>query len=169
MAASSTEPEEGSVPNWRPEKEYLYVSQVALDVINSRNALSGAGSDGLHFSYLQSIFRTGFGREKFRADIEAFWRRIFDYPGAFPPEFWQLFLQPNLTDVGGKCRPVCVRMTWRRLLAAGTMWQLRPRLEERNREAMQFWGRGSRGVEQVALRERASRQGVSSCYGTLMT
>ena len=65
---------------------------MALDVINSRNALSGAGSDGLRFSHLQSIIRTGFGREKSRGGIEASWRRIFDDPGAFPLEFWQIFL-----------------------------------------------------------------------------
>ncbi|CAN0328772.1 unnamed protein product, partial [Scytosiphon promiscuus] len=119
---------------------------------------SGAGSDGLRFSHLQSIIRTGFGREKFGASIEAFWRRIFDDPGAFPPEFWQLFLQSNLTALGGKCRPVCVGMTWRRLLAAGTMRQWRPRLEEINREARQF-GVGVRGgVEQVALRARVHHE-----------
>ena len=70
VAASSTEPEEGSVPNWCPEEGFD--SQVVLDVINSRNALSGAGSDGLRFSHLQSIIRTSFGREKFGAGIEAF-------------------------------------------------------------------------------------------------
>ena len=45
-------------------------------------------------------------------------------------------------------------MTWRRLLAAGTMRQRRPRLEKVNREARQF-GVGVRGgVEQVALSAR---------------
>ena len=115
MAANSTELEEGGVPNWRPEEGFD--SQVALDVINSRNALSGVGSDDLRFLHLQSIIRIGFGRKKFGAGIEAFWRRIFDDPGAFPPEFWRLFLQSNLTAFGEKCRPVCVGMTWRRLLA----------------------------------------------------
>ena len=61
VAASSSDQEEGSVPNWRPEEEFD--PQVTLGVINSRNALSGAGSDGLRFSHLQSIIRTGFGRE----------------------------------------------------------------------------------------------------------
>ncbi len=64
------------------------------------------------------------------AGIEAFWRRIIDDSNAFPPEFWNLFLQSNLTALGEKCRPVCVGMTWRRLIAAGTMRQWRPRLEE---------------------------------------
>ena len=131
---------------------------MALDVINSRNALLGAGSDGLRFSQLQSIIRTGFGREKFRAGIEAFWRRIIDDPNAFQPEFWQLFLQSNLAALGEKCHPVCVGMTWRRLIAAGTMRQWRPRLEEANREARQF-GVGVRGgVEQVALCARVHRE-----------
>ena len=101
--------EEGSVLNWRPKEEFD--PQVAVEVVNSRNALSGAGSDGLHFSHLQSIIRTGFGHEKFGAGIEAFWRRIIDDPNALPPEFWQLFLQSNLTALGEKGRPVCVGMT----------------------------------------------------------
>ena len=58
VAAKSSDQEEGSVPNWRPEEEFD--PQVALEVINSRNALSGARSDGLRFSHLQSIIRTGF-------------------------------------------------------------------------------------------------------------
>ena len=45
VAASSSDPEEGSCPNWRPEKEFH--PQVDFEVINSRSALSGAGSDGL--------------------------------------------------------------------------------------------------------------------------
>ena len=152
VAASSSDQEEGSVPNWRPGE--AFDPHLALEVIKSRNALSGAGSDGLRFSHLQSIIRTGFGREKIGAGIEAFWRRIIDYLNAFPPEFWQLFLQSNLTALGEKCRPVCMGMTWRRLTAAGTMRQWRPRLEDANREARQF-GVGVRGgVEQVALRAR---------------
>ena len=49
-AASLTEPEEGSGPTWRPEGELN--PQLAFEVINSRNALSGAGSDVLRFSHL---------------------------------------------------------------------------------------------------------------------
>ena len=156
VAASSSDQEEGNVPNWRPEEEFD--PQVTLEVINSCNALSGAGSDGLRFSHLQLVIRTGFGRKKFAASIEAFWRRIIDDPNTFPPEFWQLFSQSNLTDLGETCRPVCVGMTWRRLIAAGTMRQWRPRLEEANREAKQF-GVGVRdGVEQVALRARVHHE-----------
>ena len=105
-----------------------------------------------------SIIRTGFGREKFGAGIQAFWRRIIDDSNASPPEFWQPFLQSNLTALGEKCRPVCVGMTWRRLIAAGTMRQWRPRLKEANHEARQF-GVGVRGgVEQVALRARVHHE-----------
>ena len=49
-------------------------------------------------------------------------------------------------------------MTWRRLIAAGTMLQWRPRLDEANREARQF-GVGVRGgVEQVVLRARVHHE-----------
>lgn len=156
VAASATEPEDGSGPAWRPEGEFD--PQVAFEVINSRNALSGAGSDGLRFSHLQSIIRTGFGRENFGTGIEAFWRRIVDDPDAFPSEFWELFLQSNLTALGEKCRPVCVGMTWRRLLAAGTMRQWRPRMEELNIEARQYGVGVAGGVEHVALRARVHHE-----------
>ena len=144
--------EEGSGPKWRPEGEFE--PQVAFEVVNSRNALSGAGSDGLCFSHIQSIIRTDVGREKNGSGIEAFWRGIIDDPSAFPPEFWQLLLQSNLTALGEKYRPVCVGMTWRRLLTAATLRPWRPHLEEINREARQFGVGVQGGVEQVALRAR---------------
>ena len=147
--ASVTEPEEGSGPTWRPEGEFN--PQVAFEVIYSHNILSGAESDGLRFSHLQPIIRTKFGQEYFGAGIEAFSRRMVNEPDAFPPEFWELFLQSNFTALGGKCRPVCVGMTWRRLIAAGTMTEWRPRMEELNLEARQWVG-VSGGVEHVALR-----------------
>ena len=40
--------------------------------------------------------------------MTAFWRKIVDEPDAFPPEFWQLFLQSSLTTLGGKV-PACLR------------------------------------------------------------
>ena len=155
VAANASDSEDGSGPKWRPDGEFD--PQTALEVINSRNALSGAGSDGLRFSHLQSIIRTSFGREKFGAGIEAFWRRTIDDPGALPPEFWQLFLQSNLIALCEKFRPVCVEMTWRRLLASGTMRQWRPRLEVK-REARQFGVGVREGVEQVALRARVHHE-----------
>ena len=85
VAASVSDMEEGSGPKWRPDEEFD--PQVAFEVMNSRNALFGAGSDGLRFSHLQSIIRTGFGREKFGTGIEAFWRRTIDDPSVFPPDF----------------------------------------------------------------------------------
>ena len=44
-----TEAEEGSGPTWRPKGEFN--PQVGFDVVNSRNALSRAGSDDLRFSH----------------------------------------------------------------------------------------------------------------------
>ena len=56
--------------------------------------------------------------------------------------------------IRGKCRPVCVGMTWRRLITAGAMLQWRPRLEEVNREVRQFGVAVPGGVEHVGLRAR---------------
>ena len=156
VAASTSDLEEGSGPNCPPEEEFD--PQVALEVINYRNALSGVGSDGLRCAHFQSMVRTGFGRENSGAGIEAVWRRFIDGPNAFPPEFWQLFLQSNLTALGEKSLLVCLRMTWRRLIAAGTMRQWRPRLEEVYREARQFGVGVQGGVEQVALRARVHHE-----------
>ena len=150
--ASVTEPEEGSGPARRPEVEFN--PHVALEVANSRNALSGAGSDGLRFSHLQSIIGTQFGQQHFGVGIEALWKRMVGEPDAFPPKFWELFLQPNLTARGGKCCPACVEMTWRRLIAAGTMRELRLRMENLNLEARQYRVGVSGGVEHVTLRAR---------------
>ena len=44
-------------------EEEEFDPQVALEVINSQNALSRARNDGLRFSYLQATMRTDFGRE----------------------------------------------------------------------------------------------------------
>ena len=72
VEASGSGSQEGSGPKWRPEGEFD--PQVTLEVINSRNALSGAGRDSLRFFHLQSIIRADFGRENVGAGIEAFWR-----------------------------------------------------------------------------------------------
>ena len=74
LATIPPNPEEGSGPNWRPEKEFD--PQVALKVFNARNALSGAGSDGLRLLHLQSKIRTGFERENLGAGIEASGEKI---------------------------------------------------------------------------------------------
>ena len=129
---SATEGGYGNAPPWRAGDEYA--SEVLLDVINSRSALSGPGNDGQRFSHLQSIIHTDIGREEFGRGMTSFWRRIVDESDTFPPEFWQLLLQSSLTALGGKHRQVCVGMTWRRLITAGAMRQWRPRLEEVNRE-----------------------------------
>ena len=103
VEVSASDSEERSSPKWRPEEELD--PQVTLEVIDSRSALSGAGSDCLSFSHLQSIIRTDFGREKFGAGVEVLWRRIIDDPSALPPEFWRLFLQSNLTAFRRKMQP----------------------------------------------------------------
>ncbi|CAN0339095.1 unnamed protein product, partial [Laminaria digitata] len=71
---------------------------------------------------------------------------------ALPPEFWQLFLQLSLAALGEKCRPVCVGMTWKRLITTRAMRQWRPRLEEVNREVTQFGVAVPGGVEHAGLR-----------------
>ena len=119
VLASATGVEDGQPPSWRPDDEYT--PEVLFDVIGSRSALSGPGNDGQRFAHLQSIIYTAIGREEFGRGMSAFWRRLVDEPDAFPPEFWQLFLQSSLTALGEKCRRVCVGMTWRRLATAGAV------------------------------------------------
>ncbi|MEP5375856.1 MAG: hypothetical protein ABJQ14_08710 [Hyphomicrobiales bacterium] len=68
-AANLTEPEKGSGPTWRPEGKFN--SQVAFEVINSRNERSGAGIDNLRFSHRQSVSRTQFGLDHVVGGIEA--------------------------------------------------------------------------------------------------
>ena len=59
---------------------------MAFEVIDSRNALSGAGSVGMRFSHLQS-YQDPFYQEHFGGGTEAFWRWIVDESDAFSPEF----------------------------------------------------------------------------------
>ena len=125
-----------------------------FDVISSRSALSDPGNDGQRFSHLLSIIHTDIGREEFGKGMTAFWQKIVDEPDAFPPEFWQLFLQSSLTALEGGCRPVCVGITWRRFITAGAMGQCRSRLEEVNRAVRQFGVAETGGVEHVSLRAR---------------
>ena len=83
---------------------------------------------------------------------------MVDEPDAFLPELWELFLQSNLTALGGKCRRVCVGMTWRRLIAAGTMREWSPRMEEPNLEARKYGVELSGGVEHVTLCARTHQK-----------
>ena len=98
VLASTTEGGDGNALPWRPDDEYASV--VLFDVINSRSALSGPGNDGQRFARLKSIIHTDIRREEFERGSTAFWWRIVDKPDAFPPEFWQLFLQSSLTALG---------------------------------------------------------------------
>ena len=117
VLASASEDEDRNAPPWRPDNEYT--SEVFIDVISLASALSGPSKDGQRFAHVQSIIHTDIGREEFGRGMTTFWRRLVDEPDAFPPEFWQLFLQSSLTTLGEKCRLVCVGMTWRRLITAG--------------------------------------------------
>lgn len=82
---SVTEPEDERGPTWRPEGEFN--PRGAFEVINSRNAPSGARSAGLRFAYLQFMTRTQFGQEHFGAGIGSFRGRIVDGHDAFPTGF----------------------------------------------------------------------------------
>lgn len=55
VAASASDVEGESGPMWRPVEGFD--RYVAIEVIHSRNALSGGGSDALRCSHLQSINR----------------------------------------------------------------------------------------------------------------
>ena len=109
VLASGIEVEDGNAPPWCPDDEYA--SEVLFDIINPRSALSGPGNDGQRFAHLQSFFQTDIGREESGSGMTAFWRRKVDEPDAFPPEFWQLFLQSSLITAGAMRRGDC---GWRR-------------------------------------------------------
>ena len=149
ITESNIEEEEGSDPRWRPEDEFD--PKVLIEVINSRSSNSGAGNDGQRFSHLKSIANTKIGREDFSMAMSSLWRRLVNDPNAFPPEFWALWKQSSLIALGEKCCPVCIGMTWRRLIAAGTVRQWKPKLEEIFREANQFGVAVAGGVERVAM------------------
>ena len=67
----------GSGATWRPEGQLN--PQVAFGVINSSNALSGTGNDGLSFrTYSRTVhtswaLRVQFGQEHFNPGIESFY------------------------------------------------------------------------------------------------
>ena len=127
---SAAEVDDGNVLPWRPDDEYA--SEVLFHAVSSSSsALSGSGNDGQRLSHLQSIINADIGREgEFGRGMIVFGQRTVDEPDVFPPELWQLFLQPSLTALGEKYRPVCVGRAWRRLSTAEAMRQWRPRLEE---------------------------------------
>ena len=135
VLASATEGEDGNVPKWRRDDEYA--SEVLFDAITFRSTLSGPGNDGQRSAHLQSIIHTDIGMEEFGRGMTAFRRRIVDEPDAFPPEFWQLFMQSSLTTLEEKCRPVSVGMAWTGLITAGAMRHWQPTLEV-SREVRQF-------------------------------
>ncbi|CAN0327714.1 unnamed protein product, partial [Scytosiphon promiscuus] len=125
--------------------------QTLIAVINNRSSNSGAGNDGLRFPHLKSIINKRIGREDFSHAMSSLWRRLINDPNTFPPEFWALRKQSSLKALGERCRPVCIGMTWRRLIAAGTVREWKPKLEEVFREANQFAVAVAGGVERVAM------------------
>lgn len=156
IAESRIEDEDGSAPRWRPEHEFD--PQVLIAVIKNRSSNSGAGNDGQRFSHLKSIVNTKIGQEDFSEAMSSLWRKLVDDPNAFPPEFWTLWKQPSLIALGEKCRPVCIGMTWRRLIAAGIVREWKPKLEEVFREADQFGVAVAGGVERVAMEAQLVHQ-----------
>ncbi|CAN0303380.1 unnamed protein product, partial [Ectocarpus fasciculatus] len=132
--------------------------QVLIGVINTRSSNSGAGNDGQRFSHLKSVINTTIGREEFTSAISSLWRRLINSPNTLPPEFWILWKQSSLIALGEKCRPACIGMTWRGLIAAGTVREWKPKLEEIFREANQFGVAVPGGVERVAMEAQLVHQ-----------
>ena len=89
--------------------------------------------------------------------MTAFWQSIVDDPVAFPPKLWQLSLQSSINTLREIGRPVCVGITYRRLITAGAIRQWWPRLEEVTREVKQFGVAVPGGVEHVSLRDGSTR------------
>ena len=106
---SVTEPAEGSGLTWRPEAECN--AQVAVQAINSHNALPVAGSDGLRLSHLQSIIRTQFGQYDFGAGIGVFWCG----------GLWMSLTLSRRRFGSSFFSQTALGMAWRHLLAAGTV------------------------------------------------
>lgn len=111
-------------PRWMVETTPLGArttnARPSLPSINQlRNALSGPINDSQRFPYLQPIIDTAIGREKFGKRVATFWWKIIDEPDVFPAELWQLFLQSSLAAFVETCRPICVIVTWRRVIPRG--------------------------------------------------
>ncbi len=148
--------ETDSTPRWRPEQEFN--PHTLIEVANSRSSNSGAGNDGHRFAHIKSIANTVCGREDFFPEASKLWRRLVTDPKAFPPEFWALWKQANLIALGDKCRPVCIGMTMRRLVAAGISREWKPKLEETFREANQFGVAVAGGVDHMSMKAQVMYQ-----------
>ena len=90
--------------------------------------------------------------------MSSLWRKLVNAPNTFPPDFWTLWKQSSLIALGDKCWPVCIGMTWRRLIAAGIVREWKPKLEEVFREADQFGVAVAGGVERVAMEAQVVHQ-----------
>lgn len=129
-----------------------------IGVINTRSSNFVAGNDGRRFSHLKSVINATIGREEFTSAMSSLWRRLINSPNTLPPEFWILWKQSSLIALGEKCRPVCIGMTWRRLIAAGTVREWKPKLEEILWEVNQFGVAVPGGVERVAMEAQLVHQ-----------
>ena len=81
-----------------------------------------------------------------------------DEHDAFPPEFGRSFCNRTSRPWDGKSRPVCAEMAWRRVIAADTRREGRPRTKELNLEARQHGVGVSREVERVTLCARVHHE-----------
>lgn len=61
VLANATEVKDGNAPPWRPDGEYA--PRVVVDIIRSRNAISGPQNSDQRFSHLQPIIHTNIGLE----------------------------------------------------------------------------------------------------------
>lgn len=109
IATSRARLASGENAAWRPGDDYD--PQTTMDVVKSRYVLSVSSNDGLVFAHLQCFLNIPEGKSGVGPAKGYFRRRIMGQPDAFPPEFWQLSLQRNLTALGTKCRPICIGLT----------------------------------------------------------
>ena len=91
VAAIASNSEEGSGFKWIPDEKSTFRSPSMSSTLGTR--CLALEPMACNFRIDRPIISNGFGREKFGAGSETFWRRIIDDPRVFPPEFWQFFLQ----------------------------------------------------------------------------
>ena len=146
MLASDVDVEDGNASTWLSDDEYA--PKVLFGVISSRSAPIdprkrrwSIHTPVVHHPHRHRAGRVRPGHDRLLA--------IDDEPDASPPEMKQLFLQSSVTALGGKRRPVCVGMAWRRFITAGAMRQWQLRLAEASGEVRRFGVAVPGGVKNV--------------------
>lgn len=91
--------QEGSGPTWRA-KESLALRGLSISSTLAAH-YQERGVKICAFRTSSPLPGPNYEKKYFGTDIETFWKRMVDEPDAFPPEFWKLFLQSNLTAMGG--------------------------------------------------------------------